>query len=195
VIESVYPVDGSAIVKVLGGADPVAGVLGYLPDSWQVMPFGAVDPRELLAQLDFFVYYHHPAWVEAFGRNILEALASGLPAILPPHFGPLFHDAAIYAEPADVPAALGQLYDDRAAYEESAARAEASVRARFSYEAHRHRLSELIGPPETVTQQMPAGYSPKRAAPTGPSLLLISSNGAGMGASHATDGVRPPGGT
>src|SRR6185436_19877866 len=46
VIESVYPVDGSAIVKVLGGADPVTGVLGYLPDSWQVMPFGAVDPRE-----------------------------------------------------------------------------------------------------------------------------------------------------
>ena len=181
VIESVYPVDGSAIVKVLGGADPVTGVLGYLPDSWQVMPFGAVDPREFLAQLDFFVYYHHPAWVEAFGRNILEALASGLPAILPPHFSPLFHDAAIYAEPADVPAALARLYGDRAAYEESAARAEASVRARFSYEAHRHRLSELIGPPETVTQQMTAGYLPKRAAPKGPALLLISSNGAGMG--------------
>jgi hypothetical protein len=113
VIETVYPVDGSAIVKILGGAEPAREVLGYLPNSWQVMPFGAMAPREFLAQLDFFVYFHHPAWVEAFGRNILEAMASGLPAILPPHFRRLFGDAAIYAEPADVPSVLRQLYGDR----------------------------------------------------------------------------------
>ena len=40
-IQAVYPVDGSAIVKILGGADPVRDVLGYLPDSWRVIPFGA----------------------------------------------------------------------------------------------------------------------------------------------------------
>ena len=181
VIESVYPVDGSAIVKILGGAEPVVEILGYVPNSWQVTPFGAVDPREFLAHLDFFVYYHHPAWVEAFGRNILEALASGLPAILPPHFGPLFGDAAIYAKPAGVRSVLSELYGDRRAYEEIAARAESSVRARFSYEAHEHRLSELIGPPETPKQHEPTSYSPRRAAPNGPALLLISSNGAGMG--------------
>ena len=72
-----------------------------------------MDPREFLAQLDFFVYYHHPAWLEAFGRNILEALASGLPAILPAHFRSLFSDAAIYAEPAEVPSVVNQLYADR----------------------------------------------------------------------------------
>ena len=110
IIEAVYPVDGSAIVRILGGADPVRDVLGYVPESWQVMPFGAVDPREFLAQLDFFVYYHHPAWVEAFGRNILEAMASGLPAILPPHFRRLFGDSAIYAEPAEVPSVVSRLY-------------------------------------------------------------------------------------
>ena len=133
IIEAVYPVDGSAIVRILGGADPVRDVLGYVPESWQVMPFGAVDPREFLAQLDFFVYYHHPAWVEAFGRNILEAMASGLPAILPPHFRRLFGDSAIYAEPADVPSLVSRLYGDRSAYEDIVARAESSVRARFSY--------------------------------------------------------------
>jgi glycosyltransferase involved in cell wall biosynthesis len=118
IIEAVYPVDGSAIVRILGGADPVRDVLGYVPESWQVMPFGAVDPREFLAQLDFFVYYHHPAWVEAFGRNILEAMASGLPAILPPHFRRLFGDSAIYAEPADVPSLVSRLYSDRPAFED-----------------------------------------------------------------------------
>jgi UDP:flavonoid glycosyltransferase YjiC (YdhE family) len=181
IIEAAYAVDGSAIVRILGGADPVRDVLGYVPESWQVMPFGAVDPREFLAQLDFFVYYHHPAWVEAFGRNILEAMASGLPAILPQHFRRLFGDSAIYAEPADVPSLVSRLYSDRPAYEEIVARAESSVRARFSYEAHQHRLSELIGPPETVTRPEPPRYSPRRAAPKGPALLLISSNGAGMG--------------
>ena len=181
VIEAVYPVDGSAIVKILGGADPAREILGYLPGSWQVIPFGGMDPREFLAELDFFVYYHHPAWVEAFGRNILEALASGLPAILPPHFRPLFGDAAIYAEPAEVPSVLGRLYSNRAAYEDMVARAESSVRARFGYEAHQRRLSELIGPPAAAARPEPTGFSAPPATPSRASLLLVSSNGSGMG--------------
>ena len=180
VIEAVYPPDGSAVVKILGGAEPVLDVLGYLPTSWRVIPFGAMEPRDFLAQLDFFAYYHHPAWVEAFGRNILEALASGLPAILPPHFRRLFGDAASYAEPADVPSLVRRLYGDRAAYEDIAARAESAVRARFGYQAHHARLAELIGRPETPAQQ-PKPTSPRRAAPSHPTLMLISSNGSGMG--------------
>jgi hypothetical protein len=180
VVEALYPVDGSAVVKILGGADPVQELLGYLPDSWQVIPFGGMDPREFLAQLDFFVYYHHPAWLEAFGRNILEALASGLPVIVPSHFRPLFGDAAIYAEPAEVPSVVNQLYGDRSAYDDVVARADAFVRARFGHEAHHRRLLELIGPPEGVGQPRPSG-SVKRATSERPALLLISSNGSGMG--------------
>ncbi|HEY6687592.1 MAG TPA: glycosyltransferase [Propionibacteriaceae bacterium] len=180
-IEAVYPVDGSAIVKVLGGADPVRDVLGYVPNSWQVIPFGATDPREFLAELDFFAYYHHPAWIEAFGRNILEAIASGLPAILPPHFRALFGEAAIYAEPAEVPAVLSRLYRDRAAYQEIVGLAESSVRTRFGYEAHQRRLLELIGPPETPLENRPVPGTRKPVTAVRPTLLLISSNGAGMG--------------
>jgi UDP:flavonoid glycosyltransferase YjiC (YdhE family) len=183
VLKAIYPVDGSAIVKILGGADPVRELLGYLPDSWQVTPFGEKNPREFLAQLDFFVYYHHPAWLEAFGRNILEALASGLPAILPTHFRSLFGEAAIYAEPAEVSAVVSQLYADRSGYEDVVARADALVRERFSYEAHHRRLLKLIGPPEgaeKVAQSRPSGIV-KRAASERPPLLLISSNGTGMG--------------
>lgn len=182
VIETVYPVDGSTTVKILGGADPVREVLGYVPNSWQVSPFGAIDPRLFLAQLDFFVYFHHPAWVEAFGRNILEAMASGLPAILPPHFRPLFGDAAIYAEPAEVPSVLRRLYADRIAYEEVVARAACLVRARFGYQAHQQRVAELIGSPKAVAADQPLHpASVRAAAPKRPTLLLISSNGSGMG--------------
>jgi glycosyltransferase involved in cell wall biosynthesis len=181
VIEAVYPVDGSAFVKILGGAGAARETLGYLPDTWQVIPFSSMSPREFLAQLDFFVYYHHPAWVEAFGRNILEALASGLPVILPPHFDQSFGDAAIYAEPAQVQSIVSQLYADRQAYEEITARADTWVRASFGYETHHCRLSELIGPRETIGQRKPSISPPMRATPERPSLLLISSNGAGMG--------------
>ena len=180
VVKTLYPVDGSAEVKILGGADPVKDLLGYIPDSWQVIPYGGMDPREFLAQLDFFVYYHHPAWLEAFGRNILEALASGLPVILPAHFRPLFGDAAIYAEPAEVPSVVNQLYRDRSAYNDVVARADAFVREKFGHEAHRGRLLELIGPPEGVKQSRPSG-SGKPATSERPKLLLISSNGSGMG--------------
>jgi len=180
VVEALYPFDGSAVVKILGGADPVRELLGYLPDSWQVIPFGGMDPREFLAQLDFFVYYHHPAWLEAFGRNILEALASGLAVILPAHFRSLFGDAAVYAEPAEVPSVVNQLYGDRSAYKDVVARADAFVRARFGHEAHHRRLLDLIGPPEGVGQPRPSG-SVKRATSERSALLMISSNGSGMG--------------
>jgi UDP:flavonoid glycosyltransferase YjiC (YdhE family) len=181
VIKAVYPVDGSAVVKVLGGADPVRDVLGYLPDSWRVIPFGAMDPREFLASLDFYVYYHHPSWVEAFGRNILEAMASGLPAVLPPHFRALFGNAAIYAAPAEVPAVLSQLFANRATSQEIAERAQTLVRDRFGYEAHQRRLTELIGPPDRVEDHQRTAFSTKRATSKRQPILLISSNGSGMG--------------
>jgi Glycosyltransferase family 28 C-terminal domain len=196
VIEAVYPVDGSAVVKVLGGAGAALETLGFLPECWQVIPFGSMTPREFLAQLDFFVYYHHPEWVEASGRNILEALASGLPVILPPHFDTLFGDAAIYAEPSQVPSMVSQLYADRQAYEEVTVRADTWVRATFGYEAHQRRLSDLIGTRQTNQQRKPSvaapqrampkratpeRATPERATPERPTLLLISSNGAGMG--------------
>jgi hypothetical protein len=179
-IQAVYPIDGSVIVKILGGANPAREILGGAPRSWQVIPFGDMDPRQFLAQLDFFVYYHHPGWVEAFGRNILEALASGLPAILPPHFRPLFGDAAIYAEPAEVPSVIRRMYADRMAYQEVVAGVQATVRARFGYQAHQDRLSELIGQPDAVGRQQPPVRQPRPNSQR-PSLLLISSNGAGMG--------------
>ncbi len=191
VLRAVYPTDGSMYVKILGGAEPAAAVLGEIPAAWDVREFGAAHPRNFLAGLDFFVYYHDPRWVEAFGRTILEALASGVPAILPPHFRPLFGDAALYAEPDQVGPLIAALYGDRTAYQAHVAAAESAARARFGYEAHVARLTELIGAPtappkagqrpaETpaTTSAVGAGIGRQQRKPT---ILFISSNGAGMG--------------
>ena len=80
----VYPTDGRWHFRVLGWGPDVEASMGGVPDHRDVLPFDAMSPRDFLAELDFFVYYHHPNLVEAFGRTILEAIASGLPAVLPP---------------------------------------------------------------------------------------------------------------
>ncbi|MFO7959612.1 MAG: glycosyltransferase family 4 protein, partial [Nitriliruptoraceae bacterium] len=67
-------------VRILGGARSARALLGgRLPPSWTVYGFDELPVRRFLASLDVFVYHHHPAWVEAFGRTIIEALAAGLP--------------------------------------------------------------------------------------------------------------------
>lgn len=193
----VYPVDGRWDVRVLGGAQPVEHLLGRTPEHWDVLPFGAVSPQEFLASLDFFIYCHHENWVEAFGRTILEAMASGVLAVLPPHFRELFGEAAIYAEPDEVQSTVESLRRDRPAYERQVARAEQRVRTSFGHEAHVDRLCDLTGrqlrtrqprpDPSRTHEELPprlslAAVEPRRRLGAHrPRVLLISSNGAGMG--------------
>lgn len=199
-LQQVYPSDGSARVRVLGGADPVVDVLGHLPDSWEVLQFGDADPRPFLAGLDFFVYYHDPRWVEAFGRTILEALASGAVAVLPPHFQALFGDGAVYAEPHQVAQVVQRLRADREEYDAQSARGNRFARENFGHEVHVARVSTLIGAPTAAgTEATAPEAEPPAPRPVdpwrsnvgtparpgrpdgGPRILLMSSNGAGMG--------------
>jgi len=148
-ILAAYPADDRVRVRILGGAETARAILGQLPARWEVLPFGAMTAREFLAGIDFFVYFHHPRWIEAFGRTILEAMAAGAPTILPPHFAELFGDAAIYCEPAGVRAAVDDLHRDRARYEERSRRGLALVESRFSHAAHARRLADMGCAPDS----------------------------------------------
>lgn len=142
--ETIYPADSPWDFRVLGWGSNVRRALGPPPPSWTVLPFGSVRPRDFLADLDFFVYYHHPKLQEAFGRTILEAIASGLPAILPPHFEELFGAAAVYADPDSVGDVIDHLWSDEQAYRTQVHLARALVEHRFSYAAHARRLTEFL---------------------------------------------------
>lgn len=139
-----YPDDPAFSVRILGGAESARKVLGRIPTNWEVLDFGSMAPRDFLASVDFFVYFHHPSLVEAFGRTILEALATGTPAILPEHFRDLFEDVPIYSKPEDVRRVVGELYADRERYQAIARKGVAFVEERFSYGAHLRRLRELM---------------------------------------------------
>jgi len=172
-----YPEDGSARVRVLGGAEAVADVVGYVPTSWLVEEFGARDPRDFVAGLDFFVYFHRSDLVEAYGRTIMEALASGAVAILPEHFRSVFGDAALYTTPQGVQPLVARLSADRDAYLEQSARGQEFVRSVHGHEAHAGRIAALIGPPSDAARPVPTRRRPAERE----RVLFVSSNGAGMG--------------
>ncbi|MCC5981436.1 MAG: alginate lyase family protein [Oceanicaulis sp.] len=138
----IYPDDPRYEVHILGGADtPKALLGGKLPKYWRVTGFGKMSPRRFLSKFDVFVYYTHPDWVESFGRVIFEAMAVGLPVILPRVYEPLFKDAAIYAEPDEVLARVDELMADDDLYDAQVARALAYVETHFGHGVHAARLA------------------------------------------------------
>lgn len=145
-LRAVYPTDGAVHVRVLGGAASVQKLLGVeeIPN-WKVFPFDDMAPRDFLKTIDYFVYFHHTQRVEAFGRTIIEAMASGCVTILPRHFEPIFKDGALYCEPHEVQALVGALYADRPRHLAQARRGEMFVRDNFGYEVHEKRVREIIG--------------------------------------------------
>jgi glycosyltransferase involved in cell wall biosynthesis len=167
-----YPDSAGVKVRILGGGEIGVRRLGRLPQSWDVVEFGAESPRDFLAGLDFFVYFHDPDWVEAFGRTILEAMASGVPVIVGPHFRAVFGDAALYTDPAGVPDLVRRLHADRPAYDAQVARARRFVTEQFGSASHVARLASLgILPPRR--DRAPAERVPIRVTRQSRRVLLV----------------------
>ncbi|MEX2532373.1 MAG: hypothetical protein WD360_00240 [Nitriliruptoraceae bacterium] len=192
----VYPTDASVEVAVLGGIDALVRLNGYVPRLWRTYPFSSVPVKAFLGSLDLYVYFHHPAWVEAFGRTILEALASGLPTVLDRAFEPLFGNAAVYTDVDGVADTIGLLTASSAAYNTQVEAGVLAVNERFSYAAHTARLETLMGRTFTPATKQPELDKP---AQNKRRVLFVSSNGAGVGhlmrlmayAKHAPEAIEP----
>jgi glycosyltransferase involved in cell wall biosynthesis/UDP:flavonoid glycosyltransferase YjiC (YdhE family) len=173
-----YPATADFRVRVLGGGEIAVRRLGRRPENWDVVPFGAESPEEFLRTIDFFVYFHDPDLVEAFGRTILEAMASGVPVIIGEHFRPTFADAALYGRPADVPGLVRELYADPDRYRAVAGRAREFAERRYGHQSHLTRLATFGIRPRISPPTAPAGAGKPTAARR---VLMVSDNGAGMG--------------
>ncbi|TCO72044.1 hypothetical protein [Rhodovulum euryhalinum] len=178
---SAYPDAPDIEVRLLGFGPALAQVVGPLPRNWQVLPFGAVPVGRFLAGIDYFGYFHGSAWIEAFGRSILEAMGAGLVCLLPPDFEPLFAEGAIYCAPGDVAARVRALHANPADYARQSEQAIAVLRERFAPEVAVARVAARIGPP---TASPPTASLPAPATGRGhrlPRILHVTSNGIGMG--------------
>ncbi|WP_428663100.1 glycosyltransferase [Reyranella sp.] len=139
-----YPARAEFDVRILGGIGSIAGLVGATPpENWTVYPFNSVPPQQFLQGVDFFVFFHHPLRVEAFGRTVIEAMASGCVVILPRSFEPLFGDSVTYCEPQDVGSVVSSIYDAPDLFQQLSRRGFEFVRDHFSYGAHVARLKQL----------------------------------------------------
>lgn len=127
-------------VELMGGAGRARDVIGAYPSNWVVHSFGTMGSHAFLDRLDFFLHYPHETYIEEFGRAVLEALARGLPAVLPPVFRETFGEAAVYAEPDQVWPTVAALWADEAAYLAQGARGQDFVRAMSDWERFPDRL-------------------------------------------------------
>lgn len=147
-ILAAYPNREDVEIHVLGGSNTPTGIIGHIPQNWTVHEFGSIHPRDFLRDIDVWVYFAHPGWVESFGRTIIEAMAVGVPVILPEIYRPLFQDSAIYATPKTAVETARKLHADPAAYEAQADKARRFVAAQFSHEMHIERLQAAGVRPE-----------------------------------------------
>lgn len=201
-----YPDSDAYEVRILGGAKPAFDVLGRRPKNWRVYPFGALDPVEFLRSVDFWVYFHHPEWSEAYGRAIMEALRSGAVAILPEYLRVTYGGAAVYGRAEDVTTIIDEFRSGERSFVAQSARGQDFAEG-HSPSVHIERITGLIraaggtdGPQEPVDSTgdllapVPPVRSPSIALPTTrrapsvrydsderPRALFLTSNGAGMG--------------
>ena len=138
-------------VRMMGAATTVpqllreAGRSVRVPGNWELLAQDAVDVREFLAGLDFFVYLDNPRAHEAFGRVILEAAASGVLTIVSPKHRDTFGDAVLYAEPDEAVALVGRLAMDPDAYTSQAEFSRRRVSERFGHSEFAAQVRALAG--------------------------------------------------
>lgn len=148
-----YCADTSIPAQFLGGTRSARKIIGDWPANWTDHPFDSMRVDRFLRSIDFFAHYTHSRYIEEFGRNIMEAMAAGVPTIVPPRFVETFGDAAVYAEPGDVQKQLLSLWNNPDAYKQQMERGWRYVERFATIEHVQQRLRRLCG---TFTQEASA---------------------------------------
>ncbi|WP_395542203.1 glycosyltransferase [Neotabrizicola sp. sgz301269] len=195
VIRAVWPDRADVEVRILGGVHLPEGMA--LPANWRVLPFRETGLARFLHGLDFYVYHHHPDWVEAFGMAPAEAMATGLVCLLPPALRPSFGPGALYAAPQDVLTLIERLRADPEAYLAQSRAARAWIEAHHGLARFADRqaaLRKALRLPDRLAtgQALPVAAPPLPLQspwhfvrpPARQRLLLVCGNGIGLG--HVT---------
>ena len=117
---------------------------GGLPANWRFVSVGDASIRDLLAELDFCICYPHKEASTTLDPAPIEAMAVGVPAILPPRLRQVYGSAAIYAEPEAVPDAINSLWRSKSRYAAQVERGLSFVETNCSDERFAQRLQPFL---------------------------------------------------
>ena len=142
-LRAAYCADRPCDVRFLGGAHHARRRLRRWPGNWTAYPFGSRDVQGFLRDLDVFLHYPEPSYIEEFGGAAMEAMAVGVPVVLPPEFGAIYGAAALYTEPGGVWSLVERLWADRGLWEERVAAGRDFVARNCDYGLFPDRLARL----------------------------------------------------
>ncbi|MCB4768355.1 glycosyltransferase [Ancylobacter sp. Lp-2] len=146
-LSSAYMVDTEVSVRLLGGANTPERLLSGLPANWEVLEFDSIPVLDFIDSLDFLVHFPHTQYIEEFGRNVAEAMARGVPAVLPPVFRETFHEAAIYCEPEEVGETIRRIWADQSLYMHYARAGRDFVAQNCHVASLQNRMAAFLGTP------------------------------------------------
>jgi hypothetical protein len=150
---AVYPPDDENVrVRLLGADERVEALVGGWPRGWEVFRFDEIAPRDFLQTIDFFVYFHHPRWVETFGRCTAEAIASGAVAVLPPYMRRNFGDAAVYCTADEAIATVRRIHADPDLYAELSRRGGEIITRDYGPERYRSLVRRILEAPADMAE-------------------------------------------
>ncbi|KZM47958.1 glycosyltransferase [Labrenzia sp. OB1] len=172
-----YPQHPDYTHLMMGVPQDFLDAFDTLPWNWQIYSFSSRPVSEFLQSLDIYSYFHSDSWVEAFGYNVLEALATGLPCVVPHYLQETFSEACFYAGPAEAPQLYARLGSDRALREEASLRARALVGSRFGLDQFAKKFEKVVEAPKTSSPGN--GRLPRTSER--PVVLSVTSNGVGLG--------------
>jgi len=138
-----YGVGAPWRVLIRGEADEAIKRLGEIPANWTILSLEAMDGAQFLQELDFYVYFSHEEHQEEVCQRVLEAMAAGVPVILPRHFKENFSDAALYADPGDVATLISEYWRSEDRYLAQAEAGRKFVKIFCDLSSFEKRLAEL----------------------------------------------------
>lgn len=143
-IRAAYMTEAGLDMTVLGGGKAVGQCLGAVPEHWTVHAYDSISVPDLLNSGDVYLNFNNPIYIEEFGRNIMEAMAFGLPVIADAVFTRVFGDAILPVEDHQSAPVLDRLRRDPVLFEEQVARGHEFVARNCSDPAVRERMARFL---------------------------------------------------
>jgi O-antigen biosynthesis protein len=143
-----YPDDDRFDVRIMGGTSTPRRVLQapLIPPNWVSFGPDQLPTHAFLAQLDFFVYFHHPQLDTSVLREPLEAMASGCVVVLQQDLEGEYGDSAVYCQPSEVPELVLELHNEPVRYAQQQHRGFAYVQNTQRSNVFVDRLKSLSRP-------------------------------------------------